>query len=111
MKTTLQALFRSTITGVVGYKVLEALLYLLLARVIWSSHTDLSGSGPHKFIALSCDPKFSRWAADWEARWALSLTLRLANCASLLSTFSSATIPVVLVSTLQSFLPCSDSIT
>ena len=35
------------------YRVLEALLYLLLTRVIWSSHTDLSGSGPHKLITLS----------------------------------------------------------
>ena len=34
------------------YRVLEALLYLLLTRVIWSSHADLSGSGPHKLIAL-----------------------------------------------------------
>ena len=31
------------------YRVLEALLYLLLTRVIWSSHAGLSGSGPHKF--------------------------------------------------------------
>ena len=35
------------------YRVLEALLYLLLTRVIWSSHADLSGSGPHKLIAPS----------------------------------------------------------
>ena len=35
------------------YRDLEALLYLLLTRVIWSSHADLSGSGPHKIIALS----------------------------------------------------------
>ena len=35
------------------YRVLEALLYLLLTRIIWSSHVDLSGSGPHKIIALS----------------------------------------------------------
>ena len=28
-------------------------LYLLLTRFIWSSHVDLSGSGPHKLIALS----------------------------------------------------------
>ena len=35
------------------YRVLETLLYLLLTRVIWSSHIDLSGSGPHKLIALS----------------------------------------------------------
>ena len=35
------------------HNVLEALLYLLLTRVIWSGHADLSGSGPHKLIALS----------------------------------------------------------
>ena len=35
------------------YRVLEALLYLLLTRVIWSSHADLSGSGPHELITLS----------------------------------------------------------
>ena len=35
------------------YRVLETLLYLLLTRFIWSSHVDLSGSGPHKLIALS----------------------------------------------------------
>ena len=34
------------------YRVLEALLYLFLTRVIWPSHTDLFGSGPHKLIAL-----------------------------------------------------------
>ena len=35
------------------YRVLEVLLYLLLTRVIWPSHVDLSGSGPHKLITLS----------------------------------------------------------
>ena len=35
------------------YRVLKTLLYLLLTRFIWSSHVDLSGSGPHKLIALS----------------------------------------------------------
>ena len=35
------------------YKVLEAVLYLLLTRVIWLSHADLSVSGPHQLIALS----------------------------------------------------------
>ena len=49
VQTTLSALFRSTNTGVV-VRGLEA---LLVPRVIWSSHTDLSGSGPHKLIALS----------------------------------------------------------
>ena len=51
MQSTLQALFRSTIAGVVvqGYRSSSV---LLLTRVIWSSHADLSGSGPHKLIAL-----------------------------------------------------------
>ena len=54
VQTTLHALFQSTITGaVVQGLVLEALLYLLLMRVIWPSHTDLSGSGPHKLNALT----------------------------------------------------------
>ena len=35
------------------YRVLETLLYLLLTSFIWSSHVDISGSGPHKLIALS----------------------------------------------------------
>ena len=35
------------------YRVLEALLYLLLTRVIWSSHADLSCSGLHELITLS----------------------------------------------------------
>ena len=35
------------------YKVLEAVLYLLLTRVIWLSHADLSDSGPHQLTALS----------------------------------------------------------
>ena len=49
VQTTLQALFQSTVL-VQGF---EKLMYLLLTRVIWSSHADLSGSGPHKLIALS----------------------------------------------------------
>ena len=53
VQTTLQALFLSTNTGVVVQGFLEVLLYLLLTRAIWSSHADLSGSGPHKLIALS----------------------------------------------------------
>ena len=35
------------------YKVLEAVLYPLLTRVIWLCHADLSGSGPHQLITLS----------------------------------------------------------
>ena len=35
------------------YGVLEALLQVLLMRAIWSSHADLSSSGPHKLIVLS----------------------------------------------------------
>ena len=35
------------------YRVLEALLNLLLTRVIWSSQVDLSGSGSHELITLS----------------------------------------------------------
>ena len=52
VQTTLQALFLSTITGIVVQgTVLEALLYLLSTRVIWSSHADSLVSGPHKLIA------------------------------------------------------------
>ena len=52
VQTTLQALFRSIITGVVvqGFRSSSD---LLLTRVIWSSNADLSGSSPHKLIALS----------------------------------------------------------
>ena len=51
VQTTLQALFWSTITGVVVQsRVLEALLCQLLTRVIWLSHADLSSSGPHKLV-------------------------------------------------------------
>ena len=50
MQSTLQALFRSTIAGVVvqGFRSSS----VPVTRVIWSSHADLSGSGPHKLIAL-----------------------------------------------------------
>ena len=44
------------------YGVLEALLYLLLTRVIWSSHADLSGLGSHKLIAV-----FN--TLSWHSRW------------------------------------------
>ena len=49
MRTTLKAAQLMEL----WYRVLEALLYLSLTRVIWSSHADLSGSGPHKLIDLS----------------------------------------------------------
>ena len=54
---TLSALFRSTITGVVvwGFRsssVAADHMYVLLTMVIWWSHTDLSGLGPHKLIAI-----------------------------------------------------------
>ena len=54
VQTTLQALLQSTITGgvVQGFEKLFC-TYILLTRVIWWSHADLFGSGPHKLIALS----------------------------------------------------------
>ena len=51
------------------YRVLEALLYLLLTMVIWSSHADLSSSGPHKLIALPLTlSRHSRWRQCHTAR-------------------------------------------
>ena len=44
---------------------------------------SFSGLESLTLITLSCNPKLSRWAADCEARWALSLTLCLANHVSL----------------------------
>ena len=41
-----------------------------------------SGLKSVTLIALYCEPKLSCWAADREARWALSLALRLVNRAS-----------------------------
>ena len=51
VQTTMQAFFRSTTTGVVvqGFRSPS----VPVTRVIWSSHADLSGSGPHKLITLS----------------------------------------------------------
>ena len=63
-------------------------------------------------IALSCDPKLSpagQQTGKHDGLYPL-LTVSL-TVLSLLSTFSSATIPVALVSTPQSFSPYSDSIT
>ena len=70
------------------YRVLEALLYLLLTRVIWSSHADLFGSGPHKLIALPLTlSRHSRWRQCHAATSIISL--RLGSSASLSSPFSS----------------------
>ena len=52
VQTTLQALSGAQLLEL-WYRVLEALLYLLLVRVIWWSHVHLSGSGPHMLITLS----------------------------------------------------------
>ena len=71
------------------YRVLEALLYLLLTRFIWSSHADLSGSGPHKLIALSYTlNRHSPLAAV--SRSTSIISLRLGSSASLSSPFSSS---------------------
>ena len=70
------------------YRVLEALLYLLLTRVIWSSRADLFGSGPHKLIALPLTlSRHSRWRQCHTATSIISL--RLGSSASLSSPFSS----------------------
>ena len=60
VQSILQALFRSTIAGVVvqGFRSSS----VPVTRVIWSSHADLSGSGPHKLIALPLTlSRHSRW--------------------------------------------------
>ena len=101
VQSTLQALFRSTIAGVV-YRVLEALLYLLLTRVIWSSHADLSGSGPHKLIALPLTlSRHSHWRQCHAATSKISL--RLGSSASLSSPFSSS---CYIASHCSAFLSC-----
>ena len=51
VQSTLQALFLSTITGVVVQDFRSS--SVPVTRVIWLSHADLSGSGPHQLIALS----------------------------------------------------------
>ena len=50
---TLQAFFRITTTGVVVQGFRSSSVPDILTRVIWSSHADLSGSGPHELITLS----------------------------------------------------------
>ena len=88
MQSTLQALFRSTIAGVVVQGFRSSSVYLLLTRVIWSSHADLSGSGPHKLIALPLTlSRHSRWRQCHAATSIISL--RLGSSASLSSPFSS----------------------
>ena len=69
------------------YGVLEALLYLLLTSVIWSSHADLSGSGLHKLIAVFMNTLSSPLAAV--SHTTLIICLCLASRASLSSPFSS----------------------
>ena len=51
VQTTLQALFLSTITGVVVQDFRSS--SVPVTRVIWLSHADLSDSGPHQLITLS----------------------------------------------------------
>ena len=71
------------------YRVLEALLYLVLTRVIWSSHADLSGSGSRAnhsvFNTLS-------WHSPLAAvsRSTSIISLRLGSSPSLSSPFSSS---------------------
>ena len=84
------------------YRVLEALLYMLLTRVIWSSHADLFGSGPHKLIALpSTLSRHSRWQQCHAATSIISL--HLGSSASLFSPFSSS---CYVASHCSAFLSC-----
>ena len=86
VQSTLQALFRSTIAGVVvqGFRSSS----VPVTRVIWSSHADLSGSSPHKLIALPLTlSRHSRWRQCHAATSIISL--RLGSSASLSSPFSS----------------------
>ena len=70
------------------YGVLEA-LYVSLARVIWSSHADLSGSGPHKLISL-CQALIHRHSPLVAVSCSTSIiSLRLGSSASLSSLFKS----------------------
>ena len=60
-----------------------------LARVIWSSHADLSGSGPHKLISL-CQALIHRHSPLAAVSCStLIISLRLASHASLSSPFKS----------------------
>ena len=70
------------------YGVLEA-LYVSLARVIWSSHADLSGSGPHKLISL-CQALIHRHSPLAAVSCStLIISLSLASRASLSPPFKS----------------------
>ena len=71
------------------YRVLEALLYLLLTRVIWSSHADLSGSGAQ--ANRSVFNTLTRHSPLAAASCSTSvISLHLGNSASLSSRFSSS---------------------
>ena len=70
------------------YGVLEA-LYVSLARVIWSSHADLSGSGPHKLISLCQDLIHRHSPLVAVSCSTLIISLSLASRASLSSPFKS----------------------
>ena len=70
------------------YRILEALLYLLRGIIIWSSHADLSGPGPHKLIALALTLcRHSCWRQSHAVTSIISL--RLGSSTSLSSSFSS----------------------
>ena len=91
VQSTLQALFHGAQLLELWHRVLEALLYLLLTRVtkVWSSHADLSSSGPYKLIALPLTlSRHSRWRQCHAATSIISL--RLGSSASLSSPFSSS---------------------
>ena len=88
VQSTLQALFRSTIAGVVvqGFRSSSVPVthegYLV-------KHDDLSGSGPHKIIALPLTlSRHSRWRQCHAATSIISI--RLGSSASLSSPFSSS---------------------
>ena len=102
VQSTLQALFRSTIARVVvqGFRSSSV---PVTHEGIWSSHADLSGSGPHKLIALPLTlSRHSRWRQCHAATSIISL--RLGSSASLSSPFSSfcTLLPIV-----QPFCPTS----
>ena len=90
MHTTLQALSGAQLLEL-WYRVLEALLYLLLTRVIWLSYADLSGSGPHKLYSRSVFNTLSRHSPlATVSRSTSIISLRLGSSASLSSLFSSS---------------------
>ena len=104
VQPTLQALFRSTITGVMvqGFR---ALLYLLLTRVIWSSHADLRVWFGSSLVNRSVFNTLSRhYPLVAVSRSTSIITFRLGSSASLSSPFQ---VPVTLVPTVQSFCPAT----